>query len=322
MEDKQEQTIEKYSFHVKNRYRARGAMILDTDEGLCLMREYEKINQHFVLENRIKDHLFSQGMVLTDRVIENRDGEKITQWESGEKYIVYQWYSGDSCDYKKTEDLAKAAQNLGKLHKNLQNMSQTKQRPEESLADQYKRYNKELKRIYQFMKSKKRKNSFELCAISCFREFYEKAEKAREELEQSPFVRKYEEGSADLCHGAYNYHNLIFTKQGIATTNFECARYGIQLLDLAYFLRKVMEKNKWQTDKGEIILKKYAEQMTCREEHRQFLKTILSYPVKYRKLMNQYMNGKKSWISDKNMEKLLAVQEMEEEKENFLRNIM
>ena len=53
-------------------------------------------------------------------------------------------------------------------------------------------------------------------------------------------------------------------------------------------------------------------------EEREFLWIILSYPEKYWKLMNHYINGKKTWISDKNMEKLKAVKEQEQAKENFL----
>ncbi len=321
MEDKQELSIEKYGFKVKNRYRDRGAVVLDTNQGLCLMREYEKIKGHFDFENKVKERLCQEGMSLTDRVIPNLEGELVTELDSGEKYVVYRWYQGDSCDYRNERDLALAAGNLGRLHRCLREVPEEPTTMEESLAERYERQNRELKRVYQFMKGKKRKSDFELDAMSCFSGFYEKAEKAREQLAKSPYLSRYRQGSREICHGAYNYHNIIFSKKGIATISFESAGYGIQLMDLAYFLRKVLEKNRWQTEKGRAVLEGYAGEMPLGEEEMSFLGTVLSYPVKYRKLMNQYINGKKSWISDKSMEKLGAVREMESEKEKFLRNI-
>lgn len=329
MEDKQELTIEKYGFRVKSKYKARGAVILDTSEGLCLMREHEKITGHFEFENKIKNWLFEHGMELTDLVLANQEGELITEWETGEKYVVYRWYQGDSCDYQKDLDLQMAAENLGRLHRNLRDLPEeifsadpvTQQTASETLESRYERYNRELKRVYQFMKQKKRKSEFELKAMSCFHEFYEKAQNASQELVESEYVKKHERAIREICHGCYNYHNLIYTRKGVATTNFESADYGLQMMDLAYFLRKVMEKNGWQEDKGDRILNSYTGQMPMGKEDIIFLRKILSYPVKYRKLMNQYINGKKSWISDKNMEKLTAVRQMESAKENFLRNM-
>ena len=318
MEDKQELTLGKYSFQVKNRNRARGAVLLDTNEGPRLMREYERIQGHFAFENEVKERLAQRGMPLTDRVVYNIEGDPVTEWDSGEKYVVYQWYYGDSCDYRSSQGLEKAAANLGQLHKQLRGMSEEPVPIEENPFMRYERRNRELKRVYHFMKGKKRKNEFELCALSCYPEFFRKAEQAAEYLQRSVYWQKYGKETRDVCHGEYNYHNLIYTKKGIATTNFEHAHYGMQLMDLAYFLRKAMEKNAWQKEKGKAILEGYRSEVEMGAEEYEFLWTVLFYPVKFWKLMSQYMNGKKSWISDKNMEKLVSVREKEEAKDKFL----
>ena len=318
VEDKQELTLGKYSFQVKNRNRARGAVLLDTNEGPRLMREYERIQGHFTFENEGKARLAQRGMSLTDQVVYNIEGNPVTEWESGEKFVVYQWYYGDSCDYRSTQALEKAARNLGQLHQHLRGMSEEPVQMEENLFMRYERRNREMKRVYQFMKSKKRKNEFELCALSCYPEFYRKAEQAAAYLQKSVYWQRRGTETRDVCHGEYNYHNLIYTKKGIATTNFEHAQYGIQLMDLAYFLRKVMEKNAWQKEKGRAVLEGYRSEAEMGAEEYEFLWTILFYPVKFWKLMSQYMNGKKSWISDKNMEKLFSVREKEAAKDKFL----
>ena len=61
-----------------------------------------------------------------------------------------------------------------------------------------------------------------------------------------------------MIHGEYNYHNIIMTKEGIATTNFEKFRRDIQVEDLYYFLRKVLEKSGWKIRLGDGMLNAYS----------------------------------------------------------------
>lgn len=321
MDDRQEQTIEKYGFQVKNRYRVRGAVLLDTDEGLRMLRQCDRLGEHFSFENRIKENLAEKGFGMTDRVVPNLDGDAITEWENGIKYVVYCWYSGNECDYRSGHDLCLAAENLGRLHLALREKADTPVPPEEDLMGRYQRRIRELKRVYRFMMGKKRKSHFELYALACYPEFAKKASNAEKKLAQSAYFQKNGTGTRDLCHGEYNYHNLIMTGDGVATTNFERMAFGMQLMDLAYFFRKVMEKNNWDAEKGKAILESYKSVAGFSPEEQEFLWIVLSFPEKYWKLMNHYINGKKTWISDKNMEKLKGVKEQEQAKENFLKTL-
>lgn len=318
MEDKLEMTIEKYDFQVRNRCRARGAVMLDTDSGLVLMRQMDQVKSHFNFENKIKEMLRERGMEFTDFVLPNSEGELVTEWESGEKYVAYRWYAGEDCDSRSISALKAASLNLGRLHRNLQGVSPEAVTLEASLLEKYKRHNREMKRVYRYMKNKKRKSEFELSALDSFAVFYEKGLGAEKRLSESSYFAEHGEKSRDVCHGEYNYHNIILMPKGVATTNFEKASFGMQLMDLAYFFRKVMEKNSWDPEKGRIILDNYGRETVFEAEEKEFLAIILGYPIKYWKLLNQYMNRKKTWISDKNIEKLKRVMEQEEAKTKFL----
>lgn len=321
MEDRTELALEQYDFLVKNRRRARGAVLLETSEGLRLMREHTIITPHFEFENEIKEHLRRKGMERLDWVVPNRSGEKVTVCETGEQYVVYQWYGGEDCDYKSSRGLREIAANLGRLHQCLKGYSLVPVSVGETLLEQYIRHNREMKRVYTYMKSKKRKSDFEHYAMGCYSKFAAQAARAKEKLEQSAYFRNYGRETRNVCHGEYNYHNLIQTEHGLATTNFEHATMGIQLMDLVYFMRKTMEKNKWNWEKGRAIWEGYCENVTLEGGEDEFVATTLSYPIKYWKLLNQYMNGKKTWISDKSLEKMKDVQEQEERKADFLERL-
>ncbi len=321
MEDRQETAIARYELSVRRRYRSRGGWMLETNRGLKLLREYESIRSHFQLENQIKEHLIQNGFTQIDEVVPNEDGKLVTELETGEKYVLYQWFPGEECDLRSESCLMTAGENLGKLHQALRGFEEieTADGDSKELMEQFEKHNRELKRVNGYMKSKKRKSEFEIYAINCFRGYYEKACEAAERLEHCSYYQNAGEERQQVSHGDYNYHNLIRTAKGMATTGFEKAGGGLQLLDLTYFMRKTLEKNNWSKRAGEAVLSGYDKACTLSEEQMEFVYIMLAYPEKYWKLMNHYYNKKKSWLSAKSLEKLKDVGNMEKKREEFLK---
>lgn len=325
MEDRQETAIARYGLAVRKRCRLRGGWMLDTNTGPKLLREYENIRSHFFLENSIKDYLIENGFRRVDSVVPNEEGRLVTELETGEKYVMYHWFSGEECDLKSNTCLAAAGENLGRLHLALNGFEQAKgegypgaREGQEDLLELFHRHNRELRRVNSYMKNKKRKTEFEIYAINCFEDYYEKACEAADKLENCNYYNRVKEEMNDICHGDYNYHNLIISGQGTATTGFEKSGYGLQLLDLTYFMRKTLEKNEWNKSAGEAVLISYDKVNTLSSEQMEFIYIMLMYPEKYWKLMNHYFNKKKSWLSAKSLEKLKDVKSLEKKREKFL----
>lgn len=55
-----------------------------------------------------------------------------------------------------------------------------------------------------------------------------------------------------------------------------------------------------------------------KKEEAEFLYLLLLFPEKFWKQINFYYNGKKSWMSMKNYDKLLKIESQEERREKFL----
>ena len=106
----------------------------------------------------------------------------------------------------------------------------------------------------------------------------------------------------------------------MATVGFEKAGRGIPLLDLVYLMRKALEKNGWDRKKGVQIMENYAKVIPLGEEEQEFIYIMLLFPEKYWKLMNGYFNHKKSWFSEQSLHKLRSLGEMEQGREQFLKN--
>ena len=128
------------------------------------------------------------------------------------------------------------------------------------------------------------------------------------------------EDGGRYCHGDYNYHNLIRQSNRLATVGFEKAGKGIPLLDLTYLMRKSLEKNGWDRKKGMTILESYAKKADLAKDEQEFIYIMLLFPEKYWKLLNGYFNHKKSWFSEQSLQKLRSLDEMEQCREQFLKN--
>lgn len=391
MEDKYEEILAQYPIQYKNKKRVRGAVLLETEDGLRLLRNYTGHRNHLAVEEQIKQYLINQGYPYVDLAVANGQGELLTRDAVGGFWIMRKWYSGRECDIRDAKEVSLAAAHLGRLHQMLvlpegllqemtvdreedpksrelsaaavdfqnnvdlsEGLDQTGNNVESNRGtgdsrDQvdfsgkchsekvgsdpahrqteqvyFAKRNRELKRIHGYIRKKRRKNEMELGLLNAFSYYYEQGcEAERMDAEGDVYGTLYRQAlqNRQYIHGSYNYHNLLMQGKRIATTNFENVKIGIQVLDLYGFLRKVMEKNGWQCDLGTQILQSYQQNRKLTEEECKLLYTFLLYPEKYWKQCNFYYNGKKSWMSVKNYDKLLRLQAQEKDRRQFLETI-
>lgn len=133
-----------------------------------------------------------------------------------------------------------------------------------------------------------------------------------------------------MVHGEYNYHNILMIQGDynyrkepyrIATTNFEKFKSDVQVEDLYYFLRKVMEKHGWKVRLGDNMLNAYAAIRPLSEAEMEYLCVRFIYPEKFWKTADSYYRSNKAWVSSKNIEKLQTAIQQTEEKKRFLEEI-
>ena len=377
MEDKYEEVLAQYSIQYKNKRRVRGAVLLETEDGLRLLRGYNGHRNHLAIEEQIKKYLVEQGYPYVDLAVENAQGELLSRDGLGGLWIMRRWYTGRECDIRDAKEVSQAAAHLGRLHQMLvlpenflaessmdrkqtarnqsdaegnqeiendqinlgcgeevsenlskvnQNGEFSKNRKETDQREQvyFAKRNRELKRIHGYIRKKRRKNEMELGLLNAFSYYYEQGcEAERIDAEGDVYRSLYQQAlqQRQYIHGSYNYHNLLMQGKRIATTNFENTKLGIPILDLYGFLRKVMEKNGWQCELGIQTLDVYRQNRELSELECKLLYTLLLYPEKYWKQCNFYYNGKKSWMSVKNYDKLLRLQAQEQDRRQFLETI-
>jgi CotS family spore coat protein len=325
--------LEQYDLQILSTRRGRGSFLCETDQGLKLLTETGSLDSRLRFQNRVFEHLHTSGYPLVDRILKNREGDLVTKDRDGTRYLVKDWFEGRECDTRNREDILRAVEHLAKLHKMLHlpedgRKDETEQETcpvfyGEPIEESFVSHTREIRKTWNYMRRRRRKNAFESCFLNHYEMFLEQANEAMDQLEDSSCGKLYEDMTKQgwLCHGDYNQHMVLYTKEGIATTNFHKCCLDVQVCDLYQFLRKILEKQEWDVRLGLSMVETYDRVHGLDAGSREYLKIRLAYPEKFWKLANHYYNHNKAWIPGKTVEKLQILADQQWKKAQFLREL-
>jgi CotS family spore coat protein len=324
MRENELQILEQYDIDVKNVRKVREAVLCETNQGLFLIKEMRLSEQRLSELEWLGNYLKSQGYENVDWILRNKEGALFTVSEEENKYYLKRWFAGKECDIHKEKDVLDAVINMARIHSLLKHIDEEKDFfAGEDLRQEFERHNREMKKVRAYMRGKSGKGDFEMEYLHHFEEMYEWADGALERLKQGNYDTLFKESTRkNICiHGEYNYHNVLLTYGGIATTNFDHFQKNIQVTDFYYFLRKVMEKNHWDVALGNKMMECYHKYLPLSEDEIDYISICLAYPEKFWKAANSYHRSRKIWIPAKNIEKLELVIQQTKEKREFLETI-
>lgn len=325
MDNKIDDILQRYPLKVVSQKRARGAVMLCAEGGTYIIKKYEGSIKKLHFQKLVQDKLLMEGYDLIDEIIVNNDGELSCKDNRGDVWIVKRWHQGEECNIRDIREVCLAASNMAMLHQKM--MLETDEDnlcyEKTDLYQLFLRHNREMKRVHSYIKEKKRKNDMEIKLLNSYNMFYSQGEDAVSILKDSEYsrIREYSFKNQCVVHGNYTYHNVFFKDNQIITTGFERCAVGVQIVDLYDFIRKVMEKNSWDIDMGLRVIDSYFNVRKPSDNECRLLYTLLIYPEKYWKLINFYYNSRKTWMSEKNNEKLGKICEQEKERLDFLESV-
>lgn len=330
MQEYELSVLDQYNIEVISTRKTRGAVLCETSKGVLLLKAVTAPEKRIPVLCELYGYMDSKGYGYSDRILLNKEESCVSTAQDGGKYILKQWFEGRECDIRKPGELLAAAGNLAKLHIIMRGEMDNNVTPGTHMKEEYMRHNRELKKVRRFMRELSPKGEFEFEFLKSFDQMYQWADIALGELERSGYDALYHDSieKSFMTHGEYNYHNVLvlYGEPGreanrIATTNFDKFKKDVQVEDLYYFLRKVMEKHGWKERLGDNMLNAYSAIRPLGREEMEYIKNRLIYPEKFWKIANSYYHSNKAWISVKSIEKLGIAIKQTEEKQRFLENI-
>ena len=357
MAEKYEYILSQYDLHVERTQRVRNGILCETDRGCKLLKEYKGSLKRLLFEEELLLQLRERGFFYADFLNRTGSGEVVSIDEDGTNYQLRDWYEGRECSHGNRMDLFLGAEILGELHVKMTDLKlehgdYLKNENQNHLIPELQRHNRELKRVKRYMKEQRGRTAFETELFQALDLFLPEAEAVTGELMASPCEALCREARerGNMVHGSYHYHNIWVNirssqpggtagmeaaatletaphrqgergRQLCAVTNFERASCNIQITDFYMFFRKVMEKNNWNGDLGKKLMDIYRRTRQVPEAEWQIFVLLLRYPEKFWKIANYYMNHRKTWLPERNMDKLQQVLRGQEQKNKFLQTI-
>lgn len=331
MEEKIRHLMENYPLEVKQLYRARGAWLCETNKGLKLIRIYKGAPKRLECEMMVKSCLRERGCMYIDQIVANSEGACLTEETEGEAYVLTDWYSGRECNTRDKEEVLTAVVHMAGIHRKMcdfQYFSEESGEGQdtknifyiENMYEETKRRSKELRTIRNYVMHKKQKNDFDRLFMKVYSEFESDGERAKNILMDMDYLNLYEQACQKhcLCHGDYNQHNLLMTREGIALVRFDQMHFELHIYDLYVFMRKVLEKNRWNIGLGVAMVRAYQRVLPMEYREARCLYALMLFPEKFWKISNRYHNSRKSWMSAQNMSKLEKLIREKELKQHFL----
>lgn len=352
LEEKNEIIYKQYSFVVKNLYRVRGAIILDTDCGLKIMREYNLSEGKAEITNCILNHLQENDFQNIDLISRNNDGRLVSYNQYGNPYIIKSFFPGEECSLQNKEEVCLAIKIMAKLHNSLRGVDFSRITevveanveseedtpvkiiiPKKNINVVMQNHSKEIKRVYKYILEKKKKNKFEVDFLNVYSIFKNQGDEALDIIDSFEFEKVFSKCINEniVYHGEYNQHNIINFMNGdreleSAITGFDKAGIGIQILDLYQFIRKCMEKNDWNRELGKEIIDIYINERAiknyCVSSYElKILLSLLVFPDKLWKIADYYYNRRKTWMSARLEEKLEKIKSQESARGEFIEDM-
>ena len=231
--------LEQYELDVRNARRGRGSFLVDTDRGLKLLTEYSGTEGRLEFQAEVMGELREKGLERLDFPVRNKEGGFLVKDREEITYLLREWHEGRECEVRNLSEVEEAVRTLAYLHRNFRTAPKEGRENfrEESLEEELTRKNAELKRVRKFMRSRRRKTEFEQEFLNHFEGFYGEAEAALEAARSRGLRVLYEKSLAEgwLCHGDYNQHHVLLSREGTAITDFGRCHFGVQTGDLLTF---------------------------------------------------------------------------------------
>lgn len=313
-----ETIVEQYELSVSQITKGRGTYICKTDEKDMVLVPFRGSNERAEFLKSVMEYLCENGFIV-EKIYRTKEGTAVAKDELEGKYILKEMFSGTECNIRNVGDIKEAVTQLALLHVALSQcpleIPQFMKQEEETSLSVYEKHIRELIKVKNYIKNKKKKNEFE-------RKFQEHYPGFIQMANQS--VRLLAGKQTDcfaLNHGDFNQHNVIKTAEGYRIIHLENLNFGISVSDLVNFLRKTMEKNSWDENLGMNMLKWYGEVSPISKEDYKLIYTLLLFPEKFWKIANHYYNSHKAWLSGRDIEKLDKVIGQEPARLSFLEKL-
>lgn len=307
-----------FQIQVKKYYKVRAIYMCETDKGIKAIRISDYKPEQINYQYKLKQHLVKNGFEWVDQLyVSKKNTPYVAQYDK--LYIMTDWNNGPEVDFYNIQDINKTIRTLAYMHRagvgfkppptsissvKIKNLGKTYR----------KRYNETIK-LRKKINSVSNKTDFELLYLKSAPVYRELQEMAIDFIEPLQYENLINEANArrTITHNKYTYHNIIkVSPEKLIITGFEKSGHNVQITDLAYVIRRIMQKNNWDIQLLVDIIEEYSKIRSISSSEFNILKGMIIFPEKFASLCNKYYNSKRRWNYNMFYRKLINMLEYQD----------
>jgi CotS family spore coat protein len=315
-----------FGFKIYEMLPMKGVYLIKTDQGNKCLKKINYGTQKLMYIYKAKEHIIKNGFDKIDRNILTPEGAPYA-FVNDDIYVVTDWIEGRECDFKKEEDLKRAAETLARFHLCARGFTpdeETKVRSDiGKLPNTLEKRLTTLNKMRDLARKNKKKNEFDILYLSNV-EFYLKLSKeAMKFLDMESYKKVCSDALSDkvLCHHDFTYHNILFDDNGNSyVIDFDYCKWEMQIYDVATLLIKSLKRLNWDNKHAQLILDSYNAIKPISKHEYNILKTLLIFPQRFWRLANRYYYKEAGWSEASFIKKMKEIIDERESYMNFLSN--
>ena len=276
MYNQTEAILSQYEIEIHEVTKGRGAYICDTDKGRMLLVPFRGSTEKGMLLCRILSTMNEKGF-QTEQIMLTKEGGALSEdTYTGERFLLKSYVEGMEISTSKLEEMKAAVRILANFHNvsSEYEFEESLLQRKEKTIETLRRHYKELTKVKNYIRSRKKKNEFEQIYMNHFEHYRKLAEISFVMLEEN-------DARCFICHGDFNQHNVVICDGQCRLVNFENFEYNWPMVDLSNFVRKMLEKNDWNEKIGRELIAEYDNYRPLNEIEYKQLSGLLLFPEKF-----------------------------------------
>lgn len=316
-----------FGFEIYEIVPMKGVYLIKTSKGYKCLKKVNYGIQKLMYIYKAKEHIINMGFDRIDRNTLTPEGTPYA-FVNEDIYVVTDWINGRECDFKKTEDLSKASENLGKFHSSARGFL-----PEDGvvvrcdigkLSNTFEKRLSTLNKMREIARKNKKKTEFDILYLSNV-EFYMKlAQKAIKSFNMDAYNKVCDEALRErvICHHDYTYHNILFDNhENVYVIDFDYCKWEMQIYDVSTLMVKALKRLDWDGEQAKLILESYNKAKTLNTYEYFVLRSLLVFPQRFWRLANRYYYKEAGWNDSTFIKKMKEIIDEREKYMEFISNI-
>lgn len=277
--------------------------VVHTDKGIFYLKKIANISRILFIHD-IKENLVRKGFDNIDRYRVINKKPYIQHDENS--YVMTRWISGKKCNYDNDNELEQAGEYLAKFHNLSRGIISFASNELTSSMGKLQKVYLDRCEDYLYMKSlikmRSVKSSVDDLFLNNIDILYEMGIESVKMLQKNGYfdICKKEGAARTVCHGDYNYKNIIIDEKGkLNIINFDNCRFGLRCYDLACLIVSALNRFNWDFQKVLEIFEAYNSVRKLEEIEYKIMFSFIQFPQDIWEITTRYYYEEYDIFKDK-----------------------